>query len=297
MRYVPPTLQGKLDAGVTTLCRCWRIIRTDGITLGFTDHDEEIVFDSITYRAESGLNATAIEASMNLSVDTQSVIGALTSEAITSDDIERGLYDGAEVWAYLVDWDAPEDRVILSRGQIGEIRRSGTTFEAEVLSLSEKLNQPLGRAYIASCPLSLGEPKCGVNLDDPSYRAEGTLLSASGRESLIVGGLSAFRDGWFDNGSLKWLTGANAGVEAVVRRHGVVGAAVTLETLAPLPFEPSLGDRIEVTAGCGKRAEDCRHKFSNFVNFRGFPFLPGDEWVAGYPEEGGAHDGGSLYRS
>jgi uncharacterized phage protein (TIGR02218 family) len=50
-----------------------------------------------------------------------------------------------------------------------------------------------------------------------------------------------------------------------------------------------------VTAGCDKRFETCRTKFANAVNFRGFPHLPGNDFVVAYavPGEPG-HDGSPL---
>jgi len=54
------------------------------------------------------------------------------------------------------------------------------------------------------------------------------------------------------------------------------------------------GDRFRVVAGCDKTAETCRAKFSNFLNFRGFPHIPGDDWVTAYPKNGAVHDGSSL---
>ena len=53
-------------------------------------------------------------------------------------------------------------------------------------------------------------------------------------------------------------------------------------------------DRFRIIAGCDKRAETCRKKFSNLLNFRGFPLIPGDDWVTAYPKEGANHDGSSL---
>ena len=57
------------------------------------------------------------------------------------------------------------------------------------------------------------------------------------------------------------------------------------------------GDRFRVVAGCDKRAETCRGKFGNFLNFRGFPHIPGDDWVTAYPKDGAVHDGASLEQS
>ena len=53
-------LQARLDGGATRLCRCWRVDRRDGQALGFTDHDGDIEFDGLVYRAGSGMNASAV---------------------------------------------------------------------------------------------------------------------------------------------------------------------------------------------------------------------------------------------
>jgi uncharacterized phage protein (TIGR02218 family) len=56
------------------------------------------------------------------------------------------------------------------------------------------------------------------------------------------------------------------------------------------------GDLFVVTAGCDKRFETCRSKFSNTVNFRGFPHLPGNDFVAGYAVSGEpGHDGSPVH--
>ena len=45
--------------------------------------------------------------------------------------------------------------------------------------------------------------------------------------------------------------------------------------------------------GCDKRFETCRRTFANAINFRGFPDIPGDDFLFARPGEGGRHDGGS----
>jgi len=46
-------------------------------------------------------------------------------------------------------------------------------------------------------------------------------------------------------------------------------------------------------ASCDKRWETCVGVFGNGANFRGFPDIPGDDFLTAYPVEGGRHDGGS----
>jgi uncharacterized phage protein (TIGR02218 family) len=54
---------------------------------------------------------------------------------------------------------------------------------------------------------------------------------------------------------------------------------------------------IRLEAGCDKRFETCRLKFANLLNFRGFPDIPGDDWLVSTPATGAQNAGGSLRRS
>jgi uncharacterized phage protein (TIGR02218 family) len=296
MRTLPESLRAALASGVTTHCRCWAVTRTDGVVLGFTDHDRPLSFEGISFEASSGLNAEAVESSTGLSVDSHTVTGALSSEAITDEDIERGFYDGAEVTLWLVDWMDVESRLLLSRGQIGEIRRGKAAFEAEVVGLSERLNQPTGRAYVPACDRRLGDAKCGVDLGQPAYRGTALVQTVIDLQRFSVSGLDGFERGWFNGGRLEWTSGDNAGVDGHVKTYltPAGGAIVELWLSPPLPVQP--GDGFTVTAGCDKRMETCKAKFNNLLNFRGFPHMPGDDWAAGYVKQEGEHDGGSLFR-
>lgn len=294
MRALPTALKAALDSGLTTLCHCWRVTRTDGVVLGFTDHDGAIEFDGVMHEARTGLNAEAAESALGLSIDSQPVSGALSSDAITDEDIERGLYDGAEVTVWLVDWREPSNRLLLSKGRIGEIRRGDGAFEAEVVGLSEVLNQPYSRAYLPTCDRRLGDAKCGVDLESPLYSGTGTVSAVQESQRFVAAGLDAFERGWFDNGRIEWTSGANAGLSGHVKLHTGFGdgAAIELWLSPPMPVAP--GDGFVIRAGCDKTLRTCREKFANLLNFRGFPHMPGDDWVASYVKEQGPHDGGSL---
>ena len=52
---------------------------------------------------------------------------------------------------------------------------------------------------------------------------------------------------------------------------------------------------IRIEAGCDKRADTCRVKFGNFLNFRGFPHIPGEDWLTSYPVSSRANQGRSLF--
>ncbi len=296
MRSVPNAMRAALEGRATTFCRCWAVARGDGAVLGFTDHDRPVAFDGVTFEASSGLTAEAVESSAGLNVDTHSVQGALSSAAITEADIARGLYDGAEVTMWLVDWTDVSSRLLLSRGSIGEIRRSGAAFEAEVASLAEKLNQPYGRAFLHSCDCRLGDARCGVDLTLPQHRGEGVVTGVIDLQRFAVSGLEGFGRGWFDGGALVWISGANAGGEGQVKTHLAPASGATLELWLTPSIGVVAGDAFTVSAGCDKTMATCKAKFANLLNFRGFPHMPGDDWAGAYVSGEGEYDGGSLFR-
>jgi len=164
-----PELLDHLKSGLTTLCRCWDITRSDGQIMGFTDHDGDLSFDDVRYNAGTGLSAMALQQTTGLSVDNTEALGALSDSALREDDIEAGRYDDAEVRAWLVNWQDPGQRQLLFRGTIGEMRRFSDGFEAELRGLTQPLNLPLGRAYQKPCPAVLGDGQCRVNLDSAQF--------------------------------------------------------------------------------------------------------------------------------
>lgn len=295
MRVLHEQLQAKLDSGATTLCRCWRVDRRDGVSLGFTDHDEKLVFGGVKYEASSGLTASAVEAGAGLGVDNAEATGVLNSEQITEADINAGLYDDADVRLWLVDWGKPFHRVLIFRGSLGEITRGKSRFRAELRGLSERLNRPVGRSFVTSCACNLGDQKCLVDTNAPTYRADRTVAATDGRTQLEIDDLGDFAPGWFDRGLVEWTSGPSAGSSAVVQRHSVQGQRTVLDLWTAPPAGIAVGDNLVLRAGCDKRFDTCRSKFSNGLNFHGFPHMPGDDWITTYPNRGEGHDGASRY--
>ncbi|MEM7057325.1 MAG: DUF2163 domain-containing protein [Pseudomonadota bacterium] len=297
MREIPELLQASLDTGATTLARCWRLERRDAVVMGFTDHDQELSFDNLLFEPESGLTPSALESVTGLAADSHQVSGALSSERISDEDISKGLFDGADVTLYLVNWRDVDQRIVLSRGQIGEIRRGDTAFEAEIVGLSDKLNQPFGRAYLHSGDYKLDATEHGIDLTDPLYLGQGSVDFAIEAQQFSVTGLSNYADSWFTNGVLTWTSGANLGMDAHVKAHRKVGEETVVEIWLSPPGVVLPGDTFDITVGCGRTAEEYAEKFGSIVNFRGFPHMPGDDVAASYPNRGGRHDGRSLFRS
>jgi len=294
MKSFPATLQTHLDTGTTTLAWCWRLTRNDGAVFGFTDHDQPLTFDGSTFEPESGFTASEIRSGSDLSVDAQEAEGVLTSNTITETDILDGRWDNATVEIWRVNWADTTSRALLRRGAIGQVRRGRLQFVAEMRSLAHVLGQTIGRTFQASCDAALGDMRCGVDLNDPVFKATDTVVSISGDRSFSVSGLSGFAEDWFALGTLSWLTGANIGRKAEVLGHGQTGADVMI-TLLEAPVRPiNIGDNFDIFAGCDKRFETCQSKFANAVNFRGFPHIPGQDTIVRYAAKGDANAGAVL---
>lgn len=286
--------QAHLTAGVTTLCRCWAITRRDGVTFGFTDHDLPLTFEGVTFKAETGLTASALSQSTGLSVDNSEAIGALSDAAVTEADIEAGRFDGAEVRYWLVNWSVQNERWLQFRGSIGELRRAEGAFSAELRGLTDALNQPQGRVFQKPCTAVLGDGQCGAAIDAPTMRADLAIDSVEDGRVFTWASLTGFDPDWFTRGRLDVLDGLGAGLWGSVKRDAVVDGARRIELWEPLRSVISAGDTVRLTAGCDKRMATCRDKFSNLINFQGFPDIPGEDWMVSVPKSTGRNSGGSL---
>ena len=294
MSSLPNPLAPHLATGSTSVCRCWSVTRRDGVVYGFTDHDRTLDFDGVSFRADTGMTARAIGQVSGLSVDNSEVIGALSHPAIRDADVAAGRFDGAEVLAWLVNWKAVSERVLLFRGTLGEITRSGGAFRAELRGLSEALNQPRGRAYQATCPAVLGDGECGFDLSRPGFALQVPLVDVEDGRRLTVADPGGFDLGWFARGTLRVLSGAAAGLVGLVKVDEAKNGTRRFELWETLRAPLAAGDTIRVEAGCDKRAATCRTKFDNLLNFRGFPTIPGEDWLLSYPRRKGVNDGRSL---
>jgi uncharacterized phage protein (TIGR02218 family) len=295
MRAVPSDLQVKLDSGATTLCRCWLITRRDGIVQGFTDHDETVLLAGTSCLADTGLNASEATERLGMQIDGAELSGALVHDSLTEADLAAGRYDAASIETWLVDWSDPDLRVLLAKGVLGEVRREGSAFTAEVRSLADRLNQESGRLYTAACTADLGDARCKINLAEPVFRGVGAVTALSGTSAFMASGLGNYPDGWFTGGRLTFSSGANSGVAIEVKRHTVdsLGAGIALWQAAPEPIAP--GDAFVVTAGCDKLLATCRDRFNNIGNFRGFPHIPGNDFVMSYPSPGKPGNDGASF--
>lgn len=294
MSAFPPALAAHLAREVTTVCQCWRLTRRDGEVSGFTDHDRKLTVEGMAYEPGTGLAASEARDSLGLAVDTVDVEGALSSERIRAEDIAAGLYDGATVETFLVDWRDPAVFALVRTATIGKLTRGDGHFVAELESLVHALDQPNGRYVTRACDAELGDVRCGVDLDTPGFAGAGAVAVAGGTDTIVVSGLGDFAGGWFSHGTLAWTGGARQGRSERIVAHRIEGEAVLLTLLPSVGPAIVPGDAFAVTVGCDKSFATCKKKFANALNFRGFPHLPGNDTAYSYIVEGGNFDGGPV---
>lgn len=164
MRSIPEELAARIDSGAATLCHVWLLRRADGASFGFTDHDRDLMLEDVVCSAASGWTAGAAEAATGPAAGMAAAGGGLDDDRITEADIAAGLYDGATLETWRVDWTAPHLRVRIWRGRIARLTRAGAAFTAELEGPLAALERVVGRTYGRDCDATLGDRRCRVDL-------------------------------------------------------------------------------------------------------------------------------------
>ncbi len=269
MKTITPELAAHLAGEVTTLATCWKLTRRDGAVMGFTDHNKDILYLSVTYKAATGFTPTSIEAKDDFSVDNLDVEGMLDSASITEADVMAGKYDFAEIEIFTVNYeDLSQGRLWPKTGWLGEVTLKRGQFNVEVRGLSQKLSQNIGQVFSPSCRAVLGDNQCKISLAGHSVTTTVSTVTSS-----LVFSANALTQaaGHFSGGEVEWLTGANAGRKMEVKEFG--SKQVTL--VLPMGSSIAVGNQFKIVAGCDKTFQTCKGKFNNVINFRGEPHIPG----------------------
>ncbi|KKB09043.1 DUF2163 domain-containing protein [Devosia chinhatensis] len=294
MKSVPPAFAAHLDESETTTAQCWRLVRRDGVVLGFTDHDRTLMVAGTPCRPSFGLDGGEVPARLGAQVETGEVLGILDSAALAEDDILLGHYDGAKVESWLVNWAEPDQCLLLRVDTIGEIVREDGLFRAELRSPQQALNVTRGRLYQGLCDAAVGDARCGVDLDLPAHRREASVTAILDDFEILVSGLEATEPGWFAFGMARWSNGKRAQLSDAILTHRRVPEGDVLGFSTRVGEWVSEGDMLVASVGCDRRFATCKARFGNAANYRGFPHVPGSDYVLRHPRRGDALDGRAI---
>lgn len=254
----------------TAVAHCIVITRADAVVLRFTSLDVALTVSGNVY-TPCGLNVSGLASTAGLAVN-NAELQILPDPAlgITRADLITGKWDHAAFSIFALNWANPADGVdTLMTGTLGEVKPARGMYTVELRSLTQALQQPVGFVTQKTCRARLGDSRCTLNL--APFTVTGTLTGVTSNQ-VFTDTARTEADGWFAEGELTWLTGANAGY-----RHKVKAYAADVFTLSlPAPFTVAIGDTYSAIAGCQKRhITDCKTKFNNILNFWGEPDLPG----------------------
>ena len=276
MKTVSANLKAHLEGEYLTVCTLWKITRTDAQVFGFTDNSRDVVYGGVTYEAASGHTPSNIKTTSNLGVDNLEVQSVLDSASITEADIQAGLWDFATVEIMLVNYLSLADgHMMLRKGWMGNVKTGRSEFVAELRGMMQPLQQTIGRLYLPACDAALGDVRCGVTLG--TYTVTGSVTTATSSR-VFTDTARTEPDGYFDGGLITWTSGDNDTYQMEVKSSTAAGV-ITLQQ--GMPNDTTIGDTYSLSAGCDKTLATCKAKFSNVVNFRGFPHVPGTDKMIG----------------
>lgn len=257
-----------------TVAVWWRIERRDGVALGFTSHDRDLMFNGLHHRTAPGMVPSAVRRSATFEADSAEIAGALSHDAISESDLAAGRFDGARVTMGLVDWESLEAETLFA-GSIGSVGREGAQFSAELASVKHQLQREMVPRTSPSCRAEFCGTGCTLSVARYTHEAVLSEIGAA-RQWVKVGDIApehvAF--GW-----LRPVDGGDAGV--MLRIRAVEGDWLVLER--PLAMGAEVGLRVLLREGCDHTISTCAQRFDNAVNFQGDPFLPGNDLLTRYP--------------
>lgn len=256
---------------------CLRIVPVLGDTVRLTHYQTDLAMSNgEVYDSFQGYDFSGYEAVSSMAPGAVDLQGILGVAGISREAIASGVYDNARCYLFATSWTAPvEDEEPLTASTFGKATLVDDRFVIEEMVLIDALNQSVGSSYNAGCQKTFGNStgplitRCNVNL--AAITVTGTLTGVTDR-LICRDSARAEAANYFAYGLLSFTTGANAGLKAIqVKRHEADG---TLELFEAMPYAMAIGDAYSLIPGCRKRLEDCRDKWSNVINFGGFPRIP-----------------------
>jgi uncharacterized phage protein (TIGR02218 family) len=286
----------------------------DGTYRGMTLLDADVAYDdtggliaptrtagSVTYKARTGMELSALESTADLGVDNAEAntllpIAGFEVEGITQAQIDAGALDKTPFVVYRVNYQSltAGSHEVVASGTVGEVRQKvGGLTVIELRSLSQQLKQSIVELDSLSCRAKFGsqtgEERFPCGFDLTTEWVSGTVLAVgteTDREFADTG--LTQDDDYFAPGLVEWLTGNNAGQQTEVEAFGSGTVTLLFPTVNPI----LLGDTYRIRRECTKLHyghNGCREFWgSNWtLHFRGEPHIPiGDTGTLNTPGAG-----------
>lgn len=279
MRQASPKLIALLDADQFIMADLYTITTIQGIEYRYTSYDVNLTVQGNEFRADGPIiSREGTRLSLGIEVDNLSITIEATENTKFGDvpiaqAFHNGILDGArfKLERIFMDMNTPTDTsagtLVLFEGRIVEPELNRYEINASVVSDVDNLKLQMPRnLYTPGCLNTLFDSACGLLSAD---FAVNTTIGTNSTPNRILCDLSQ-PQGWFTQGVVEFLEGANIGIKRTVRLHEAGSLILTL----PLLKMPEIGETIRVYPGCDKRLDTCTNRFNNRARFRGAPFVP-----------------------
>lgn len=277
MRNLSANMISYLANDITSLQLCWEIRRTDGVSLYYTEYDNDVIINGNTYKKRNAGIGQSLKFQDALKGNNSNIDMILNDDSITINDLYSFKYDNAEIYVSIIHPDNPDDQVKLVYGKLGNTKINQDKATIEFQSISILLDKNIGRKYTYDCDAELFDSYCSANQTGHIFNNQSpTGIDPTKPFTVFTDTNLNKENDWFTNAYIKWLTGNNKGIETKVKSYK--NDIITLSL--GMPFEIDVNDTYLIYSGCDKSFTTCKEKFSNVRNYKGFPYIPNaDEMV------------------
>ena len=263
---------------------CWKIERTDGVVLRFTDHDNYLSLDGEQYSPAGAISTSARQWSEGLEVTNAEIRGAISSDSLLEEDLLAGRYRQAKITEKVVDWRFPwaqtHDWQVF---YIEETNFDGEKWIAKLVGQRVRFQQKIGQVLTLGCRYNLGDANCSFNggVDLSSLISTGTVTAVVAARRVFETDLLQ-SDDFFNIGKMTFTSGENDLLFGEVKRSFQGDGKIELQIA--MPFDVSPGDTFEIHPGCDKTFATCKDVYGNQLNYGGYPNIPGQDKIFLYPD-------------
>jgi|GEM_PF-5803044 uncharacterized phage protein (TIGR02218 family) len=266
-KNLPSSFSTHLSGTTHSTVELYKISAVGMSLFTYTDSKESVNYLGIEYTPYP-IKRGKIAFSTDLMVD-QTVITMAKNWGVDR-GIDINLFSGADLSITRVNKDNPNvDNLLMFDGEVADIVTNFETIEMRSQTL-DFLNFEIPRREVqVSCNWKLYDKYCAVGLT--LFQTAGTIDETAflGRE-LVSTTFSGQTNDYYTQGFIQMTSGDNINLRRNVSSH----TGLTITVVPNFPYAVDEFDNFKISPGCRKDIIDCETKFSNLINYGGFPYTP-----------------------
>jgi uncharacterized phage protein (TIGR02218 family) len=245
----------------------------------YTSWDAALSANSLTYNPAQ-ISCDGLQRSLKPQDEKAEVKIAYAAGTLAADWIPGRLFGLVKLEIWECDPASPNSRTLVFTGYVTSVAPEGNTLTVTATLFGPLLDRRLpSGVYSPRCNTYLSSSLC--KLTESTYRSSGTAsagdLSTDCR-TIAVHSLSGWGSpttaNWFAGGILRIGSARNSQIVTIVS-SSYAGGLLSVVMARPLWADKISGSQaVQLVPGCDGQASTCTNKFSNYVNFRGMPFIP-----------------------